>query len=683
MLSLVLATALSISDYSTMPVPSSPRLSHDGRRVVFTVTRADMERSAYDSDLWMAAADGSSVVQLTRTKADDSDPAWSPDGKRIAFVSDRDAGRNAIWLIDPNGGEPWQLTHEKGTISRFEWSPDSRAIAFVMGEPTAEDPDEQKKQRDDVHVVGAPSRQRHLYVIDIDSACVRRLTRGAFSIDHPSWSPDGKRIVFERMPANAAGDWYMSDLYTVFTDVECNSNSNPIMTPVVVRPGTDAYGRFSPDGRWIAFFSQGGGFDWLRETDLYIVPASGGRPQLASRDYNRSANDIFWTGDSRSIYLAGPWNTTSQLFRVHADGTGFTSVTNVEGLVADVDVSNSARKFVFVQQNLTTPPEVYVSDLGAFAPRQLTHLNDAFRDRTLGATRVIRWKNPQDGLEIEGLLTLPAGYEAGKRYPLLTFVHGGPASRFDQGFLGYLGHLYTPHVLAANGFAVLRPNPRGTGGYGQQFREANRNDWGGMDWVDINAGIDKLIADGIADPSRMGLMGWSYGGFMASWALGHSDRLRAISVGAPVVDLVSFHGTTDIRDFIPSYFRGTEVPKSEQATEPNTDAPALQAMAHAPLSLELLRAHSPLWQLKPTKAAVLIQHGEDDERVPPSQGMMLYRMLEDRGVNVAMVTYPRAHHVPREPRQRVDIATRNLEFFRQYVLNAGSPAPPSSSSRSR
>ena len=684
MLSLILATALSISDYATMPALSSPRFSHDGKRIVFVVTRADMDRSVYDSDLWIANSDGTNVMPLTRSDANDSGPAWSPDGKRIAFVSDRNGGRDALWLIDPNGGEPWQLTKEKGSISNFEWSPDSKSIAFVMGDPRSETEEARVKAKEDVHVVGEDARQWHLYIVDADGGRVRRMTRGKFSIDHPSWSPDGKRIVLERMPLNAAGDWYRTDLYTLATDVECDSNSCPNMAPIVVRPGTDAYAHFSPDGKSIAFFSAGGVYDWLRETEIYVVPSTGGTPRVVSHDYNRSSNDIIWSNDGRSIYFAGPWNTTSQLFRVGSDGSGFTPVTNVEGLVSDVDIDPAQRRFAFVEQTLTTPPELYVSDLTTFVPKQITHLNDAYRGRSIGATRVIRWKNPKDGLEIEGLLTLPVGYETGKRYPLLTFVHGGPASRFDQGFLGYLGSLYAPHVLAANGFAILRPNPRGTGGYGQQFRAANRNDWGGMDWIDINAGIDKLIADGIADPNRMGLMGWSYGGFMASWAVGHSDRLRAISVGAPVTDLLSFHGTTDIRDFIPSYFTGSDAsPVAPENAPANSDTPQLESLAHAPLSIDLLREHSPLWHLQPTRAAVLIQQGEDDERVPLSQGTMLYRMLDELGANVTMVTYPRSHHVPREPKQRIDVATRNLDFFRRYVLNAGSPAHPSSSTRSQ
>jgi dipeptidyl aminopeptidase/acylaminoacyl peptidase len=375
---------------------------------------------------------------------------------------------------------------------------------------------------------------------------------------------------------------------------------------------------------------------------------------------------VFWSSDSRTIYFEGAWNTTAQLFRVNADGNGFANLSNVDGVIdsTSVDARHGVAAFVF--ENLTEPPELYVSSLARFVPRRLTNINAEYRGRALGATRLIRWKNPKDGLEIEGLLTLPVGYVAGKHVPLLTFAHGGPASHFDQAFLGYLPFIYPVQVFAANGFAVLRPNPRGSGGYGEKFRAANRNDWGGMDWMDINAGIDKVIADGIADPQRMGFMGWSYGGFMAAWAEGHSDRFRAISIGAPVVDLVSFHGTSDIRDFIPNYF--LPAPAETPEAQAMSDAPVLQQMRHAPLSLDLLREHSPLWHLKPTGAAILIQHDEGDERVPMSQGTMLYRMLDELGVNVTMVTYPHTpSHTPREPKLRIDAGRRNVEFMRTYV----------------
>jgi dipeptidyl aminopeptidase/acylaminoacyl peptidase len=225
---------------------------------------------------------------------------------------------------------------------------------------------------------------------------------------------------------------------------------------------------------------------------------------------------------------------------------------------------------------------------------------------------------------------------------LLTFVHGGPASRFDQSFLGYLGNVYATQALAAKGYAILRPNPRGSNGYGAAFRRANMRDWGGMDWLDVNAGIDKLIADGIADPKRLGLMGWSYGGYLGGWALAQSDRFAAVSVGAGMSDLLMMQATSDTHGYVAAYFPG--------------------------MPLDLLRERSPAWQLKKKpNAKILIQQGENDERVPLAQGTLLYRRLLDLGADVTMVTYPRSGHSIREPRLRLDVMKRNVELFTSAV----------------
>jgi dipeptidyl aminopeptidase/acylaminoacyl peptidase len=626
---LLLAATLTIEDYVKVISISAPAFSPDGKRIVYVATHADLERSAYDADLWIVDADGSNDTQLTRNPANDNHPRWSPDGSQIAFLSERDGGRAAIYLIGVNGGEPEKLTSEKSSINDFEWSPDGKSIAFAMRDPPP-------TEKEDYHVVGADSRPSNVFLIDVASRTVTRLTRdNEFSFTYLSWSPDGTMIAAERQPVGGIQDFENSDIALVSLTGDVRM--------LVTRPGSDRNPTFSPDGKSIAFLSTGGVADWLREEQIHVVPVTGGAPRLVAPDYNRTPDQIRWL-DSQTIWFAGPTTPSAQIFRVGADGSGFHHFSRVEGVISGLDVRGDGA--AFVMQSLTTPPELYISTTTTFAPRQLTHHNDTFQNRQLGETRLIRWRNPKDGLEIEGLLTLPVGFESGKRYPLLTFMHGGPASRFDQGFVGYLGFLYPVHVFAARGFAVLRPNPRGTGGYGESFRAANRNDWGGMDWLDINAGIDKVIADGIADPDRLGLMGWSYGGFMAAWAEGHSERLKAISIGAPVVDLLSFHGTTDIRAFVPNYFRdGKDLP------------------------LDLLRSHSPLWTLRPTRTHVLIQHGEADERVPTSQGTMLYRRLQELGVDVTMVTYPRAPHIPREPKQQIDVMRRNVEFFTRYVLS--------------
>jgi dipeptidyl aminopeptidase/acylaminoacyl peptidase len=629
MIAILLAT-LTIHDYATLPLPSSPRWSPDGNRIAYVLTKADLEKSAYDSNVRIIDADGTNDRQLTFARGADFRPRWSPDGKTLAFVSDRD-GKNAIWLLNPDGGEARKLVDPPAAVRDYEWSPDGKSIAFTRIDETTPEEAKRAAEKDDARVVGEGAKRLHLYLVDVESGAVRRLTSGAFSIWTFSWAPTGTEIAFDRGPGTGLDDLYRTDIYAV-------NVATGELKPLVVRTGADRMPVYSPDGKWLAFTSWGGVHDWLVEQEVHVMPASGGEPRNVAKAYDRTPEGIFWS--EGQLFVEGAYNTTTQLYRVNADGSGWTDTTQVAGVIGDPHVSRGRAAYIY--QSTSEPPELFVEK------KQLTHHNDAYRSRELGETRVIRWKNPKDGLEIEGLLTLPVGYKSG-HVPLLTFIHGGPASRFEQGYLGYLGWLYAPQVLAAHGFAVLRPNPRGTGGYGSAFRRANRSDWGGMDWIDINAGIDHLIATGIADPGRLGLMGWSYGGYMAAWAIGHSDRFRAISIGAPVVDLLSFHGTTDIRDFIPDYFK--------------------------PLSLDILRARSPLWNLKKTSAKVLIQHGESDDRVPTSQGTMLYRSLDELGVDVTMVTYPRTPHVPREPKLRMDIMKRNVELFLPLRNGAREAAP--------
>lgn len=627
------AAPLTVEDYATIPAVGSPRISPDGRRVAYTLTRADLTRSDYDTDLWLVNTDGSHSLQLTRSKGDEEHPRWSPDGSRLAFLSDRE-GRSAIYVIDPDGGEAERLTDEPAGIYSFEWSPDGKTIAFLRQDPASEAEVKRIKERDDARVVGENLRSSHVYLLDLDSRKVRALTSGPRYVFTFSWSPGGHEIVFSHNASSGLDSLLRADVSIV------NVASGEVRS-LVALPGGERAPVFSPDGKSVAFTTMGDAHDWLREQSLHVVSLADGKLRKLS-SYDRMPDDLFWSPDSRSIWFSGPMNTTNQLHRVDAAADRLTRLTNVEGVINAPDINFRTRTVAFVQHDLTNPPEIYVSSLDTFAPRRLTNHAAAYRDRALGATRLVRWKNPKDGLAIDGFLTLPLGYEPGKRYPLITVVHGGPASRFDHSFLGYLGHIYPANVLASKGFAVFRPNPRGTGGYGEQFRAANRSDWGGMDWVDISAGIDALIEQGVADPKRLGLAGWSYGGFMAAWAIGHGgERFRAISIGAPVVDLMSFHGTADIRDFIPSYFPG--------------------------MPRDLLRERSPLWSLTKIDAPVLIQHGDDDDRVPLSQGTMLYRVLQELGVDVTMVVYPRTPHIPREPKLRMDVARRNVEFFEKYV----------------
>jgi dipeptidyl aminopeptidase/acylaminoacyl peptidase len=296
----------------------------------------------------------------------------------------------------------------------------------------------------------------------------------------------------------------------------------------------------------------------------------------------------------------------------------------------------------YAQESWDEAPEAFVLKFGTGAPQRVSRANLDLPKLPLGETKRITWKST-DGLEIEGLLSYPVGYESGKKVPLVLVIHGGPTGIFQDTFLGRYG-LYPYAAFTARGYAVLRANPRGSGGYGRTFRFANMNDWGGKDFEDLMAGVDHVVSKGVADPNRLAVMGWSYGGFMTSWVITHTHRFKAASVGAGVTNLWSFTGTSDIPGFLPDYFSG----------EPWN-------------AFDGYQKHSPMSFVKGVTTPTLILHGEADVRVPISQGYELYNALKRQGVISKMVVYPRTPHGPKEPKFLLDIMQRNLDWVEKYV----------------
>ncbi len=627
---------------------SHVRVSPDGRRVVFVVSEAVMtdERSEYLRHIYLADADGSNSRQLTFGEKSCTDAQWSPDGRWIAFRSER-SGRGNLWLMRSDGGEARQLTDVKTAVSNFKWSPDGRAIAYIS--PDAPTPAEEKalKGKNDSKVAAEDFKRNRLWVVPTTppsngKPSEQSLTPGDFSVESGfDWSPGSEAIVFAHATTPRADDWATSDISVVHA-------ASGKIEPIAQTKACEAFPFYSPDGRWIAYIVRD--HTWRRTADVVVVASAGGAPRKLAETTDRQPQIVGWSADGQLIYFSETRGVVHRFSALPVGGGPPHDLDRGDAVIitpgdsANADFALNATRTVvgFVAQTSDRPPEAYLARLDRFAPVQVSRVNADLPSHPLGRTEVIHWKS-SDGLEIEGLLTYPVGYVSGKRYPLLLVVHGGPASVFKQTFLAEPAP-YPLAAFAARGYAVLRCNVRGSSGYGRAFRYANYKDWGGMDYQDLMTGVDYVIEKGVADPDRLGVMGWSYGGYMTSWVVTQTNRFKAASVGAGLPNLISFTGTTDIPGFLPDYFGG-------EYWE----------------SRELYLARSPLFHVQKVATPTLIQHGDADTRVPLSQSQEFYNALKRRGVPVTLVVYPRMGHRFQEPKEVFDLAQRNVEWFDRYL----------------
>jgi dipeptidyl aminopeptidase/acylaminoacyl peptidase len=620
------------------------QVSPDGKRVIYPVTSSVMteDKSEFLTQLWLAAADGSGNYQFTTGDKSSTNPAWSPNGLWIAFASSR-SGKNNIWLIRADGGEAEQLTDVKTGVGGLAWSPDGTRIAFTMTDPASDQEEKDRKAKNDARVVGENDKTSHLWVVPIakDSAGKRepkRLTQGPFTVNGWDWSPDGKFIVFAHAPSTLADDWTRSDISIVDT-------GTAEIKDFAVTKAAESSPLYSPDGKWIAYNLSDIPPTWAATNRVAIAPASGGAAKTLAATFDQQPNLVGWLADGKGLYFTETEGTVTRLSLLPVDGGAPVALNPGESRVLGAGLNAGRTMFGLAVQSWDSAPEAFVTAVGKWAPVQVSRANADLPKFPLGRTEVVRWK-AADGLEIEGLLTYPAGYESGRRYPMVLVIHGGPTGVFTQNYIA-MRNVYPVAAYAAEGWAVLRCNIRGSSGYGRTFRYANKRDWGGADYRDLMAGVDKVIAMGVADPARLGVMGWSYGGYMSSWVITQTKRFKAASIGAPVTNLMSFNGTTDIPGFVPDYFG------AEFWNDP-----------------EIYRKHSAMFNIKGATTPTMIQQGEADVRVPISQGYELYNALKRQGVTVKMIAYPRQPHGLQEPRLVLDAGKRNIEWFRQYLGGA-------------
>jgi dipeptidyl aminopeptidase/acylaminoacyl peptidase len=466
------------------------QVSPDGKRVVFTVTDPVMteEKSEYLTQIWMAGADGSGAFQFTFGDKSSTDPQWSPDGRWIAFASGR-PDKNNIWLIRADGGEAQQLTDVKTGVDSFAWSADGKSITFTMADPETEQEEKDKKARNDAWVVGENSKMSHLWFIPVEKDASgkrepRQLTKGNFTVLEWDWSPDGKTIIFAHTTSPLADDWTRADISVV--DV-----ASAEVRPFVMTGAAETAPLYSPDGNWVAFVRSDDPPTWATTSWIHVVLSAGGTPRKLAVTFDEQPEILGWSADGKGIYFMETQGTISRLGLLPVDGGAPRILNPGESLAFGAYLNRSRTGFGLSVQAWDKPAEAYVTSTDKWSPLQVSRVNAEAPKHPLGQTEIVRWK-ASDGLEIEGLLTYPVGYEKGKRYPLLLVIHGGPTGVFVQSFIGNRSP-YPLAAFAAQGWAVLRCNIRGSSGYGMKFRHGNLKDWGGMDYQDLMAGVDHVI----------------------------------------------------------------------------------------------------------------------------------------------------------------------------------------------
>jgi dipeptidyl aminopeptidase/acylaminoacyl peptidase len=631
-------------------------ISPDGRRAVLVVSQPDFEANTLRTNIYVADLAVRNVFRLTSSTKHDDTPRWSPDGKWIAFISDRPAmpekaGKKQVWLISTEGGEASQLTRGTFEASSLAWAPDGRSLALIATPAPSEEEEKKKKDKDDAVVVDKDQKLARIHLVRVADGNTEVLYSAKRHVKSLSFSPAGDEIAFADQPTPKVPDEFNS----VVRAIQIASKE------VRELAGGDlSYSspRWSPDGKLIAMEGESR-TDWAANSYIYLVPAAGGAPRKLTGEYDESIEQFRWADDSASLYFTGAQGVDEHVWRVALDGK-IEVVDGRPGVCNFVSVADGAMAWTY--DSPTQPRDLYYATLGPkpaqgkavpaaqLTPAKVTDMNPQIAELNLARTEIVNWKNKTDGKAMEGLLMTPADFTPGKTYPLLLVIHGGPAGVFDTGFSLRRG-AYPLHVFAAQGYVIFLPNPRGSGGYGEKFRKANLKDWGYGDYRDIQDGVDELIIRGIADKNRMGVMGWSYGGYMTSWTITQTDRFKAASIGAGVTNLFSMWGTTDIPPFMESYF----------GAKPWEDR-------------ELMAKHSAMAFLGAVKTPALIQHGAEDRRVPYSQGEEIYTGLRARGVPTELIQYPRQPHGLQEPKLIRDAMQRNLDWFERYVLGNASAA---------
>ena len=630
-----MAAEPSIDQMLSLRRVSSPSVSPDGRFVAYAVRDTDLVGNAFVTQLWLADVATGRSRQLTFGGKSNTSPAWSPDGAKLAFLSDRSEKRQ-VWMLDMRGGEAEKVTANEEGVTAFAWSPDGASVAFVAPEPASDARKDRDKrygdlERDDDHGYA------NLWVHALGAARGKRLTKGDWAVGDFAWSPDGTAVAFDHQANDALAVDSTKDISVV-------DMASGKVTPLVTWRGPDAHPVWSPDGSAVAFETAAESPGWYYANGLIaVVPAGGGTPAVLTREFDEDAALVAWT--PAGIWFAANITTGAYLHRLDPRSRAITRVAPGDGWAgAGWNLSRDGRFMAYTAGDAAHYPEVFFAPAGE-PGRAVTRLGEQLQGWTLGSSEVVRWTS-RDGASIEGVLRKPAGWRSGARRPLLVVIHGGPTgvsrpSRFATTYVYPIEH------WLAKGALVLEPNYRGSAGYGAAFRALNVRNLGVGDAWDVVSGIESLARAGLVDSTRVGVMGWSQGGYISAFLATHeAKRFRAISVGAGISDWMTYYVNTDITPFTRQYLKATP-----------WDDPAIYAET-SPITTVRQGASCP----------VLIQHGGADARVPTPDARELYRALVDVGVEAKLTVFPGFGHGLNKPKALRAALEENRDWFDARVF---------------
>lgn len=662
--------SITIDDIFKIKLVNDPQVSLDGKTVAFVLTTPDLEKDKYDSHIWLVASDGKKPPsQFTFGSGKDRAPRWSPDGKWIAFLSNRDdEKKDQLYLISLSGGEALPLTDGDARPSPALWSPDGKMIAFTAKMATKESKQANgKREKSDVLAYTRLGYKfdgegfwdygwRQIFVADLVPSAfpkvqaARQLTRGNFNHVSPCWSPDSRTIVFSANRSANADDTNISDLWAV-------PARGGVIKRLTRRKGPTQVPAISPDGKWIAFVGHDNEHKRVTQTDIYVMPARGGRAYKITATFDRDYGDSVlgdlrasahdgaapvWSRDGRAVYFSATDHGATQVFVADVRGGGVSALTRGEHQVYDFSYAPKTNQFALAKSDALNPNDIFVCDARG-KTKQVTDVNKELASGWQPA-RPERFALQSEGLTIEGWILKPYGWKPARQYPALLDIHGGPHAAFGYAFF------HEMQALAAAGYAVIYTNPRGSTGCGDEFRRAVCGDWGGGDYRDLIAATDFVLKKyPWVNPRRLGVFGGSYGGYMTSWIITHTNSFRAAISERALNNWHSFSGTSDIGAFF-----GPDAQIGFDIWE-NPD--------------EHLK-HSPISHVANCKTPTLILHSEKDFRCPIEQGEQLYVALKKLHVPTEFVRFPdESHNLSRsgKPKHRQERLERMVAWWKKWV----------------